>query len=193
LFDHADEPIGAAALQDRDEFRAPRRQLGNRAAEIDVDGLPGAGSVLPHQVIERHRFAIRLDDPAADDHAIRAGGRLGVDLKALAAEIIEPVGVNRDRVAGEHVGKPLLLIGGNLRPARPDRDAGHQRQIKGAADARRKTVVTGGEGEPLRFLHDREEIGVKPLDQPALPGLGGRKNRPQSHGGQGQNPQQRAS
>ena len=36
----ADQPVGAAALQHGDEFRAPRRQLADRAAEVDVDDLP---------------------------------------------------------------------------------------------------------------------------------------------------------
>ena len=81
LLDQLHQPLGAVALQYRGEFRAPRRQLADRAAQIHVDDLPGAAGLLLQQVIERDSLAVGLDQPAVDQDAVRVGAAVGTTSK----------------------------------------------------------------------------------------------------------------
>jgi hypothetical protein len=59
----------------------------------------------------------------------------------------------------------LLLVGRDLRPGRADREARHQSEIEGARDGRGEPGVTLVERQPLRLLHDGQQVAVEALDQ----------------------------
>ena len=84
FLEDGDQAARALLAQDAAEFRAPRRQLADRAAEKDVDDAPLV-LFLAQQIVELNRLAIRLDELGFDDDVIarrRRGFR--IDLEILA-------------------------------------------------------------------------------------------------------------
>src|SRR4029077_7846689 len=68
LVQGGDQAVDAVAAQDPGEFRAPRRQLPDRAGQVDVADLI-ADRVVVHQIADRYRLAIRFDDLRFDQGA----------------------------------------------------------------------------------------------------------------------------
>ena len=99
-FQAGDQPLEPLVVQDRGVFRAPGRQLADRAVQVDVEDPPAAGT-LAQQVVQRHMLAGTGDDPAADDGRSARGLFFGSDLKLLAVEPVEPVGIGGDAESGE--------------------------------------------------------------------------------------------
>src|SRR5438445_9712570 len=91
-----DERVRSAGLQERGKLGPPRRKLADRAGEIDVDDFP-APTRIAHQIIERDRLAVRLQQLRAHDPPGRARLADRLDFEAFSGVTIEAAGVGRNR------------------------------------------------------------------------------------------------
>src|SRR3990172_12909214 len=130
LVEGADQPLRAAGLQHRAEFRAPVGKLADRAVEIDVDDPPVVAR-LAHQIAERDRLAVRLNDLRLDDLvAIFLIERLQ-DEELLSGETVEAAGIGRRSHAYESTDDRLPLLLRQRITTLSNGDPRHQRQVVG--------------------------------------------------------------
>src|SRR5215470_4803481 len=126
-----DQAVGAARGDDRPEFVASRRQVADRAIEIDIDHPSAA-----NQIVDVDDPPAGLHQPRLDDLAAAARFRSGLRIND---ETLSRIIFDLARIVGHDESRKSLLHGGLLgrREAFPgwsDRQPRHGREVEGCGN-----------------------------------------------------------